>query len=394
MNKALPKILFCTSEIPQSVNAGSLQLFRALKDYPGERLMVLGVPPEKDARLLPCRYEPLRLLTYRLACTRFRRWMSGLNALNTVFEPQLGRSLRLAREFQPDLVVTVMDKLSYYKHAWALARRLGAGLVTITMDHPQTFERAHPRLENAFVRFLRRMYGDAVLSVGVSQEMCDHLAAHYGKPSTIHYFGPPEGIQPRPAGPNAALKNPPQLTLAYAGSLGLGYHDGITALLPALEQSGARLFLYTRDQHCIPAHPNVVSRGFLPPEKLWPTVQAECDAVLLPYAFSGEITRVYRTHFPTKLSEYCWLGMPLLLVGPDYATGIRWGQRHPLAALTSTTPEPSAVGPLLERLRTDAALRTSLAENAVAAAKAEFDPVKSREQFVALLRQAAAPISK
>src|SRR5690242_10360352 len=77
----LPKVLFCTSEIPQSVNAGSMQLFRVLQDYPGEHLMVLGVPPEADALLLDCRYEPLRLLTYRLASTRFRRWTSGINAL-------------------------------------------------------------------------------------------------------------------------------------------------------------------------------------------------------------------------------------------------------------------------------------------------------------------------
>src|SRR5438270_11697247 len=90
MTDYFPKILFCTSEIPQSVNAGSMQLFRALKDYPGDRLLVMGPPPELDAELLPCRYEPLKLLTYRLACTRFRSWTTGLNALNTLSEPQIG----------------------------------------------------------------------------------------------------------------------------------------------------------------------------------------------------------------------------------------------------------------------------------------------------------------
>jgi len=170
MTNSLSKILFCTSEIPQSVNAGSMQLFRALKGYPGDRLLVMGPPPELDAELLPCRYERLKLLTYRLACTRFRSWTSGLNALNTLTEPQIGRSMKVAREFGPDLVVTVMDKLSYYKHAWALARGLRVPLLTITMDDPQTFERAHPWLEWAFVRFLRRLYAEASLSLGVSRE--------------------------------------------------------------------------------------------------------------------------------------------------------------------------------------------------------------------------------
>jgi hypothetical protein len=385
-----PKTLFCTSEIPQSVNAGSMQLFRALQGYPGDRLMILGAPPEADAQLLPCRYESLKLLTYRLACTRFRGWTSGLNACNLWIEPQLGRSVKLAREFGPDLVVTVMDKLSYYKHAWALARRLEVPLLTITMDDPQTFERAHPWLEGAFVRFLRRLYGDAEMSLGVSREMCDYLGAHFGKPSTVFYFGPPEGIHSRAAEESGMLRSPPRLTLGYAGSLSLGYRDGLLSILEALAATKTTLHLYTRDQHCLVDHPQIVNRGFFPPEALWPTVQAECDAMLLPYAFEGPMTRVYRTHFPTKLSEYCWVGMPMLLVGPNDATGVRWGQRHPEAALTATSPEPSVLAPLLERLRADGALRAALARGGVAAARTEFEPLRIRQQFVSLLRQAAA----
>src|SRR5207237_6214006 len=116
-----PKVLFCTSEVPQSVNAGSMQLYRAMASYPLDRVMVLGVSPQSDAQLLACRYETINLLTYRLACTRFRTWASGLNALNLLYEPQITRSAGIARSFSPDVLVTVMDKLSYYKHAWALA---------------------------------------------------------------------------------------------------------------------------------------------------------------------------------------------------------------------------------------------------------------------------------
>src|SRR5437868_2494050 len=212
-----------------------MQLFRVLQGYPGDRLLVLGPPPEPDAQLLSCRYEVLKLLTYRLACTRFRSWTSGLNALNTLIEPQIGHSLKMAREFGPDLVVTVMDKLSYYKHAWALAGRAQVPLVTITMDDPQTFERAHPFLEAAFVRFLRRLYGDASLSLGVSGQMCEYLRAKFGRASEVFYFGPPEGIRPREPEESRALKSPPQLTLGYAGSLGLGYLEGLQSILDALE---------------------------------------------------------------------------------------------------------------------------------------------------------------
>ena len=389
MTDHFPKVLFCTWEIPQSVNAGSMQLFRALKGYPGDRLLVMGPSPELDAEVLPCRYERLKLLTYRLACTRFRSWTSGLNALNTIIEPQIGRSLKVAREFRPDLIITVMDKLSYYKHAWALARRLRVPLLTITMDDPQTFERAHPWLEWAFVRFLRRLYADASLSLGVSREMCDYLEAKFGRASDVSYFGPPEGIHSRAYEESRTLKSAPQLTLGYAGSLGLGYLEGLQSILDALETTKTTLNLYTRDQHCVPTHPRVVNRGFFSPDKLWPTVQDECDALVQPYAFEGVMTRVYKTHFPTKLSEYCWAGMPIVIVGPEDATGVRWGRHHPDTALTATAPSSAVLGPVLEKLQNDAELRVTMARAGAVAARKYFDPVQIRQQFLALLRQAA-----
>jgi hypothetical protein len=183
------------------------------------------------------------------------------------------------------------------------------------------------------------------------------------------------------------LRNPAQLTLAYAGSLGLGYRDGILALLPALEMTGTHLHVYSHYKNVI-EHPCILNRGFVPPEALWPTIQRECDAVLLPYAFSGEYLRLYRTHFPTKLSEYCWTGMPMLLSGPEFATGIRWGLRHPEAALVAIDPSATVGAPILSRLRDDPALRHRLAAGSAALARTDFDPVLVRRQFIAHLTAA------
>jgi hypothetical protein len=367
-----------------------MQLYRVLQGYPAEKLLVLGPPPEKEAELLPCRYEAINLLASRLTYTRFRRWATGLNALSTRFEPQIQRSLSFALQFKPEIVVTVMDKFSYYKHAWALAGELNVPLLTITMDDPQTFETTHTLLEGVMERAIRQIYSDAVLSVGVSTEMCEYLKEKFGKASTVLYFGPPDGIQSRPVERSLSLKSPPYLTLGYAGSLGLGYREGITALLNTLDRTRTRLNVYTKDQHNLLSHPRIVNRGFFRSEELWPTVQAECDAVIMPYAFSGTITRVYRTHFPTKLSEYCWMGVPILIVGPEYATGVRWGQRHPEVALTSTSPDSQALAPLLDKLRSDKLLRASLASGGAALARTEFEPINIRRRFICLLQQAAA----
>jgi hypothetical protein len=193
----------------------------------------------------------------------------------------------------------------------------------------------------------------------------------------------------RPSGESRKLKSAPHLTLGYAGSLGLGYREGIVAILDALAVTGTRLNLYTRDQHCLVEHPQVINRGFHRPESLWPLVQSECDAMLLPYAFEGPMTRVYRTHFPTKLSEYCWIGMPMLLVGPSDATGVRWGNLHSSAALTCSSPVASDLAPLLERLRDDAEVRVNMGSAAARIALDEFDPVRIRARFTQLLTDAA-----
>jgi hypothetical protein len=387
MDPDYPRLLFFTSQIPQTRHAGCMQLHRALQGYPGECLRVIGPPIVEGAQGLPCVYETRHLFARRLVNTRFRRWVTGLSALDLWPEPGLSRTLSLVGGFKPDLVVTVMDHFSYYKHAWKLAHRLGAGFVTITMDDPQTFEVAHPWLQGAYDRVLSRLYQSTALSIGVSLEMCDYLLQKFGRTSVPFYFGPPEGLKIRPADASLRLRDPGRLTLAFAGSMSLGYPEGIRSLLPALRAANARLHIYSHYQEVI-EDPCIVHRGFFPPEELWPVIQDECDAVLLPYAFGGEILRVYRTHFPTKISEYCWTGMPILIAGPESATGVRWGMRHPEAALVATDPAISNVGPILERLRDDSALRSRLAAGGAALAQSEFEPRAARNRFLGLMRQA------
>jgi hypothetical protein len=226
--------------------------------------------------------------------------------------------------------------------------------------------------------------------LGVSHEMCKYIEETFGKQSTVFYFGPAEHIRPRAPMESSKLKGPPQLTLGYAGSMSLGYRDGILAILPSLHATGTRMIVYTRDQHQLIEHPQIINRGFLPPEELWPAIQNECDAVILPYSFKSDIARIYRTHFPTKLSEHCWTGMPMVFSGPEYGTAIRWAKQHPRAALTSTSPNGESLVPLLQRLLGDSELRVSLAKEGAKAAIKEFDSAHIRRRFAEFMIAAAA----
>ena len=134
------------------------------------------------------------------------------------------------------------------------------------------------------------------------------------------------------------------------------------------------MVIYTKDQHQLIQHPQIINRGFLPPEELWPAIQSECDAVILPYSFQNDIAHIYRIHFPTKLSEHCWTGMPMIFSGPEYGTAIRWAKQHPRAALTSTSSNKDMLVPLLLTLRDNRELRVSLAEESAKVARDEFNP--------------------
>jgi len=56
--------------------------------------------------------------------------------------------------------------------------------------------------------------------------------------------------------------------------------------------------------------------------------------------------------------------------------------------MTATNSESAVLGPLLERLRNDAAMRIAMAQAAASIAKTEFDPTRIRAEFANLLRQA------
>jgi glycosyltransferase involved in cell wall biosynthesis len=235
---------------------------------------------------------------------------------------------------------------------------------------------------------LRRIYADAALSLGVSPEMCSYIEKQFGRESIPFLFGPPDGIVPRRMHASGVPKCPPHLTLAYAGTMSLGYGDGIASILNALRATDTHLVIYGRRTADLPEDPLIEFRGFRPPETLWPEIQDTCDALLLPYSNDAQFANIYRTHFPTKLSEYCWTGMPIVCSGPAYATGIRWANEHPDAAVAATSVR--ALTEALQSLRDDHALRVGMARAAAAAAAAEFDPVAIRTRFWSLLAQAAA----
>jgi len=159
--------------------------------------------------------------------------------------------------------------------------------------------------------------------------------------------------------------------------------------------------------------------------EMWRTMQERVDVMILPYSNpAGSNELLYRTHFPSKLTEYLALGMPVIVSGPEEATGLRYAQdkrqdagpparrtygserarrqevqnferdhfdilkKAPNGVVPCTTRE-ELIG-CLQRLRSDGELRRELAKRAVEAGRRDFDPVSIRETLWQTLKGAYA----
>jgi glycosyltransferase involved in cell wall biosynthesis len=376
-----PRGIIISQEIPQSINAGSILLRRLFLGYPADRILVIGEKPQPGAEILPCRYETVGCCVRRLETTRFSRIPRTMDALG-VHRVSDGAIEKLVGHFQPDVVLTVMQSLSFYGAAWRYARKHKLPFALIVHDLPEEFEKIFRVARPAQRRVNRRIYNYATRRFCISPQMRDYLAETYGAIGDVLYPNRSEDLHARPLEWNERLRNGRSLTVGYAGSLAYGYGPQLANMVPVFEQTGSMLRIYSRSP--LPtASPAVQFAGYARAEVTWSRIQEECDAVILPYAFEDKANQLlYQTHFPSKLPEYLALGMPVIVTGPTYATGVRWAKNNPDAALLIESNSRTAVSKALQRLRDSTKLRMELSSHAFASGNRDFDPVHIRKSFV------------
>lgn len=382
-----PNILIFSEEIPQTIHAGCILLYRLLKDYPSDKLLVIGPSALAKAQTLKCRYETFSPVGERLTRTRFDRLPRTLRAWSLL---PYGSLQPLLKDFKPSVVVTVMQSQAYFLQAYKYAKANRLPLVLILHDDPEIFDRVYSFSKRRKKSINTCVYRYASKRLCISPEMAIHLEKVYGTSGDVLYPNPSEHITPRPLIECATLKKAPLLTIGYAGSLAYGYGHRLTQIIPALTKVGAQLYIYADPINSWTKSNEVSFRGKAEvPETTWEKMKQECDIVLLPYSFEDyEAHNLYRTHFPSKLPEYLSLQMPVIITGPDYATGVKWGINHPQAALTIATAKEEAFVKALQNVRQSPELRTSLAMNALKARNVDFDPAAIRERFYQFLDSA------
>ena len=450
--------------------AGGIVLHRLLSGYPADRLLVIGQPAHPSARLLGCTYRFLQTPLRRLEKTRFSCHKKSLAAIGLIPLPSRRTITRLIGNFRPDVILCVMTGTPWLLTAKRTAVDLGVPLVLIVHDINEEFETVFPWAKNALFEKNRLVYRAAARRLCVSPEMAEFLEQRYGVPGEVMYPNRSEELQPRALDDSLVLRaslqrheargarredskrpetrgergeedegnfdkgnfdilkdSPPAtshplqasaaLTLGYAGSLAYGYGEALVELIPVLRVVAARILISTpRPPEKLKAllEANDVVE-WMPHRadinEMWRTMQERADVMILPYSNPARGNDLlYRTHFPSKLTEYLALGMPVIVSGPEEATGVKWARgegrearserreaadfesshfdilkKAPNGAVPCSTREELVA--CLQRLRSDGGLRSELAKRAEEAGRRDFDPVEITTRFRQILTE-------
>jgi glycosyltransferase involved in cell wall biosynthesis len=395
--KLWPRVLIISDEAPQSGTAGGLLLHRLFAAYPSDRLRVVThfVPTIGDP-LPGVVYKILNPRWQRFEKSRFNRWKRTMRAYGLVPVVSPIEVERLSEGFATDVVLSVMQHSAYFDTALNYARKRRLPLVAVVHDVNEQFEPVFPWALAAAKRRDGDFYRYAIRRLCVSPEMEQFGKIAYGVTGSVLYPNRASELNARPFSDCDNLRNPPTLTLGFAGNFNFGYGDGILEMLPALRKLKIRIVAYGRPPNGTAAalmeQDFFEYRGFVPSAETWTCLKRDCDAVWLPYTSRrGQMEQLYRHHFPSKLPEYLALGMPVIVTGPGYATGMRWAKdnlgKELVAASTGEFEE------VLANLARDPNLRRNLAKRCQETGQRDFDPGKIAAEFLEHLQGAAAGIS-
>jgi hypothetical protein len=321
-----------------------------------------------------------RLLSTRLGA-RYRGWL---------FRGARRRGRKIGRQFsigdwKPEAILTVAHGNSWLTAA-EIASRLNIPLHLIVHDDPYTVANVPPAMLDEYMKRFGEVYRSAASRLCVSPYMAEKYLAEFGIAGDTIYPsrapGGPAFSQP----PDRLLASEPgaPLTFAYAGSIHTkSYAELLRTLADVLGERGHQLLIFSNisKEQIISMgldKPHVSCRSTIPFMELISLLREQVDVLFVPMSFAGNERRNMEVSFPSKLTDYTAVGLPLLICGPEYCSAIKWAQSNPGVAEVSPQPDIASMRAAVERL-TDVKYRRHLATEAIRVGSEYF----SHERVVA-----------
>ena len=388
----LPRLLYIGDVPVESSYHGSALLYRLLQVYPPEKLRIVEtnlIRSLPERRLRGVTYAELHLGHPRPLRTRFARaYSSWLTCANW------GRSQRIEKllgDFQPEAVLTVAHGFSWDAAA-RFAATHGLPLHLICHDDWPRFTNVFPFLKQRVDERLGEVYRQAVSRLCVSPFMCDAYRERYGVPGEVLY---PSRAADAPvhSSPPARLREPGRaLTVAFGGTVNTsGYIRALRSVAETLAPQGGRLLIFGPmtvgdAERAGLALPNVELRGLVSSAALMDRFREEADVLFVPMSFAAEDRPNMEISFPSKLTDYTAVGLPLLIYGPDYCSAVRWARENPGVAEVVTQPGMEQLTVALQRLAGSPETRCQLGQAALTVGKRDFFHTSVSNQFRSALQ--------
>lgn len=380
-----PRLLYVGDVPVEASFHGSMLLYRLLQSYPAERLVVIEgdlFGPQTDRRLPGVRHLALRVGSRRLLHTRCHHWYSSWLSLRA---PSRARDVRrLVPPFEPQAVLTVG-----HGYSWMTAARFArqARLPLHFIVHDDWPRMAPVRLRAWIDQQFGEVYRQAASRLCVSPFMADDFQRRYGAVGQVLY--PSRGADtPRYLGPAERLRrsgHPP--VVAFAGTINSpGFASLLRSVVEALAPHSGELLLFgplTADQASAAGlrHPRIQVRGMLTSRDLMDTLRRDADVLFVPMSFDAAERSNMQLSFPSKLTDYTAVGLPMLICGPAYCSAVGWAQNNPGVAEVVTSEDPAALHSAVDRLASSADYRTSLASHAQRTGERDFSAAAADTLF-------------
>lgn len=389
MSSDLPRLLYLADVPVEPTFAGAILVFRLLQNYPSDNLLVINVnkPPSPAERRLPgVIYREMPIGFPRLQHTRwvstysaFAAWHSGSRGVSRRVEALLG-------SFAPQAVLSVT-----HGHTWLAASRFArTHNIPLHLILHDEWELAHFHsaiVKNWAHRIFGATYRQAASRFCVSPFMEELYRSRHIVAGSVLY--PARGSDAlsfdTPPARISEINRP--LVFGYAGSINSpGYASLLKNLADCLSQSNASLKIFgplSQEQGTAAGltSPNIQWCGMVSSNELIKRLHEEVDVLFLPMSFDAIDRSYMEINFPSKLADYTAAGLPLLIQAPAYASAARWTVDNPGVAELVTTPEPSVLASVVQRLSSPAH-RLALGKSAIVMGDKFFSARRADEIFL------------
>jgi glycosyltransferase involved in cell wall biosynthesis len=285
--------------------------------------------------------------------------------------------------FKPQAVLTVAHGISWITAA-ELARKHGLPLHLICHDEWAASTPTLPFMNGWLKQIFHTNYCAAVSRLCVSPYMVEIYERRHGVSGSVLYPSRAADAKVSAAPPERLRKSKRGLVCAYAGSVNTtDYRRALRLLAESLEPFGGKLLIFapSKLEQADEKHKNMLWQGLVRSEKLISRLREEADVLFLPMSFTADDRANMETSFPSKLTDYTAVGLPLLIYGPEYCSAVRWARENPGVAEVVEGMDASQLSRALGRLADNPQYLMNLGHRAIEAGERFFSPGKAWKVF-------------